>query len=109
MVNLFDSFFYKLWPAVHRFIATFFVLVIENCLFLTQLLQLIIPITQLKIIGNVFGNRIFVLIAITYLCFYTGVEFVLYKDFFQPIPGQKHIKKFSESFFVITIYCRLFG
>jgi len=56
MVNLIDSFFYKLWPTVHRFIETFFVLVIENWLLLTQLLQVIIPITQLKIIGNVFGN-----------------------------------------------------
>jgi hypothetical protein len=35
--------------------------------FLTQLLQLIIPIAQFKIIGNVFGNLIFVLIAITHL------------------------------------------
>ncbi len=69
MVNLFDFFFYKLWPAVHRFIATFFVLVISNwkLSFLTQLLQSIIPIAQFKIIGNVFGNWIFVLIAITHL------------------------------------------
>ncbi len=30
MVDLFDAFFYKLWPAVHIFTATFFVLVIVN-------------------------------------------------------------------------------
>ncbi len=35
--------------------------------FLTQLLQLITPITQFKIIGNVFGNWIFVWAAITHL------------------------------------------
>ena len=37
--------------------------------FLTQLLELIMPIRQFKIIGNVFGNWIFVLIAITHLWF----------------------------------------
>ena len=35
--------------------------------FLAQLLLLIMPITQFKIIGNVFDNWIFVLIAITHL------------------------------------------
>ncbi len=67
MVNLFVSFFYKLWSAIHIFIATFFVLVIENCLLLSQLLQSTIPVTQFKIISNVFGNWIFVSIAFTHL------------------------------------------
>ena len=35
--------------------------------FLTQLLQSIIPVTQFKIISNVFGNWIYVPIAITHL------------------------------------------
>jgi len=30
MVILFDSFFFKLWPAIQTFIAAFFVLVIGN-------------------------------------------------------------------------------
>ena len=39
-----------------------------NLAFLTQSLQLIIPITQVKIIASVFGNWIFVSLAITHLC-----------------------------------------